>query len=371
MSFKTQIQKNLSNVPGWRTNQKLLVIESDDWGSLRMPSLNTFNSLEMQGLDFSSGDAARYNLNDTLASAQDLEALYGVLCKFIDRNGKHPVFTPVSLVANPDFEKIKSSDFQEYFYEPFTTTLKRYNHENAFLLWQQGIQEQLFIPQFHGREHLNVAVWMRALQANDREARLAFEKECWGFHNKHRLGIAYQSAFDLEHITDLRNQENSIKEGLQLFEEIFGYKARFFVPPNGPFNNYLEGVAADAGIRYMSASKMQLESLGEGKRRKVLHWLGQKNKYGQRYITRNCFFEPSMQGPDWISDCLQDILTAFRWGKPAIISSHRVNYIGGLNEKNRTNGLLQLHLLLENIVKKWPDVEFMSSDKLGDLINTA
>jgi hypothetical protein len=157
VSFKTQIQKNLSNVPGWRTNQKLLVIESDDWGSLRMPSLNTFNSLEMQGLDFSSGDAARYNLNDTLASAQDLEALYGVLCKFIDRNGKHPVFTPVSLVANPDFEKIKSSDFQEYFYEPFTKTLEKYQGGSwAYDLWEEGIQDKIFLPQFHCREHLNI-----------------------------------------------------------------------------------------------------------------------------------------------------------------------------------------------------------------------
>lgn len=31
--------KNFSNLPGWRTNRKIVVIESDDWGSIRMPSL--------------------------------------------------------------------------------------------------------------------------------------------------------------------------------------------------------------------------------------------------------------------------------------------------------------------------------------------
>ncbi len=368
MSIKQKIQKNLSNLPGWKTSRKIVVIESDDWGSLRMASLNAFNELQQQGVDCSSGDAGRYNKNETLASAEDLEALYSTLRLFKDKNGHHPVFTAISLVANPDFKKIREHGFKEYFYEPFTDTLNRYNKQGAFQLWQQGIKEQLFIPQFHGREHLNVAVWMRALQANDRQAILAFDKECWGFINKHRLGLMYQAAFDLEHVADLAIQEAAIKEGLQLFEKLFGYKASFFVPPNGPFNNSLEKVAADAGIKYMSASKIQHEALGEGKTKKVLHWLGQKNEHGQRYITRNCFFEPSYTGVDWVNSCLEDITVAFRWSKPAVISSHRVNYIGGLNEQNRSHGLQQLQQLLAGIIKQWPDVEFMTSDQLGGLI---
>lgn len=28
--------KNLSHLPGWRTNRKIIVIDSDYWGSLRM-----------------------------------------------------------------------------------------------------------------------------------------------------------------------------------------------------------------------------------------------------------------------------------------------------------------------------------------------
>ena len=30
--------RNLSNLPGWRTSRKIVVIESDDWGTIRMPS---------------------------------------------------------------------------------------------------------------------------------------------------------------------------------------------------------------------------------------------------------------------------------------------------------------------------------------------
>ena len=51
-----------------------------------------------------------------------------------------------------------------------------------------------------------------------------------------------------------------------------------------------------------------------------------------------------------------------------MISSLRINYIGSLVESNRTTNLRLLNELLARIIKTWPDVEFMTSDQLGDLI---
>lgn len=360
--------KNISNLPGWRTNRKIVVIESDDWGSIRMPSNLVRENLEAKNIPMGSQERQRYTNFDTLADETDFEALYGLLTKFRDINENHPMFTAVSVVANPDFEKIKSSNFEEYFYEPFPTTLQKYNYRNAFDMWQEGVKQHLFVPQFHGREHLNVQVWMRHLQKKDRDTLISFDNECWGYANKNEFNIDYQAAFDLEMGSDIGYQEAVIREGLLLFEKIHGYKADFFVPPNGPFNNKLENIAALGGIKYMSTSKIQSEPQGEGKQKKRLHWLGQKNKQDQFYITRNCFFEPSAEGKDWVGSCLKDIDNAFKWKKPAVISSHRVNYIGVLNEVNRTNGLLQLKKLLTQIQERWPDVEFITSSQLGDLL---
>lgn len=360
--------KHLSNLPGWRTNRKIIVFESDDWGSIRMPSPKTFEYLKSKGVDVSSGDALRYNLNDTLATADDLSYLFDILTSVKDKNNNPAVFTPVSLVANPDFEKIKESGFKKYIYEPFTKTLKRYNREDAFQLWQEGIKNRLFIPQFHGREHLNVQVWMRALQNNDKHTLLAFEQGMWGFKNKLPHQINYQAAFNLEFPEDIEYQKSIIDEGLKIFHQLHGYKASFFVPPNGPFNENLEQTAAENGIMFMSTSKIHLEPQGGGQFKKNYHWLGQKNKYGQRYITRNAFFEPSQPGKDWVVNCLSDISIAFKWNKPAVISSHRVNYIGSHKPMNRQNGLKQLSELLNSIVKFWPEVEFKSSEQLGRLI---
>ena len=370
INIKATLIKNLANIPGWKTNRKIVVIESDDWGSIRMPSLAAFDRLEKKGVPLSYGDALRYNKNDTLANVDDLSALFEILLKTKDFKDNSAVFTPISLVANPDFEKIRQHNFEQYFYEPFTSTLEKYYGNNAILdLWKEGINKQIFVPQFHGREHLNVAVWISALQKKDIQTHLAFNEGCWGFNNKNEFNVMYQGAFDLEKPEELIGQHDIIRDGLQLFENIFGYKATYFVPPNGPFNNELEKTAAENGIQFMSCSKIQNEALGEGKTRKRFHYLGQKSQYGQCYITRNCFFEPSQPGKDWVASCIKDIETAFRWNKPAVISSHRVNFIGALNEANRKEGLLQLESLLQKALVKWPDLEFMTSEQLGKIIS--
>src|SRR5699024_9818163 len=223
-----------------------------------------------------------------------------------------------------------------------------------------------------GREHLNVAEWMRALQRNDKKTRLGFDHGFWGFKlngSSHASISSYQAAFDLYEPEDLKSQADSIVEGLKLFESIFDYRATFFVPPNGPFNNSLEEMAAREGIKYVSKSKMQTEPLGHGKTRKVYHKLGKLNEFGQTYLTRNCIFEPSLEGRDWVDSCLNDINIAFNMRKPAVISTHRVNFIGALEESNRSRGLKQLDRLLSAITKKWPEVEFISSAQLGDIIS--
>jgi hypothetical protein len=236
-------------------------------------------------------------------------------------------------------------------------------------MWQIGVNENLFIPQFHGREHLNVSVWLRDLQKGVKNTMLAFEEQCWGFHNKNSHGIDYQAAFDVEYKEDIENQKLVIIQGLELFKKIHGYSADFFVPPNGPFNNQLEEIAANGGIKYMSCSKIQKEPQGQGKFKTKFHWLGQTNRHGQKYITRNCFFEPSDSSKDWVDSCLSDIEIAFRYQKPAVISSHRVNFTGELDSKNREFGNQQFFKLLTKITNKWSDVEFLTSSELGQILN--
>ncbi|MEX0450068.1 hypothetical protein V6X63_09950 [Spiribacter sp. 221] len=71
---------------------------------------------------------------------------------------------------------------------------------------------------------------------------------------------------------------------------------------------------------------------------------------------------------DPVGHALAQIDTAFRWRKPAIISSHRVNYAGHIDSKNRERGLAGLAELLQGIVKRWSDVRFITAHTLLQLI---
>ena len=43
--------------------------------------------------------------------------------------------------------------------------------------------------------------------------------------------------------------------------------------------------------------------------------------------------------------------------------------MGTINPENRAEGLKKLDQLLGAIIKKWPDVEFVTSTELGDIIS--
>lgn len=367
----TTFLRNASNLIGWSTKRKFLVIESDDWGAIRMSSNKDYRELNKKGVKASSEDEERYLKNDALASNDDLQALFETLYKFKDNTGNHSKFTAVSLPANPDFERIKKDDFQTYHYKSLPDILRDYPyHDRSFELWKEGMSSGLFIPQFHGREHLNVINWMKALQQGEKDTLTAFEHKVYGITPREPINhISYQAAFDFMDPAELEYQKTVLEDGLDLFEKVFGQKASFFVPTNGPFNNILEESLCTKAIQYIGASKVQQMPVGYGKTKKVFHYIGQKNKFGQRYLTRNCFFEPSSNlKSNWVDSCLSEIEIAFKWNKPAVISSHRVNYIGWLNPANRDKGLKELSLLLSSVLNKWPDVEFISSDQLGEMI---
>ena len=240
---------------------------------------------------------------------------------------------------------------------------------------EKGIQNRLLVPAFHGREHLNVQRWLRALRSGCESTLLAFNYSVTGISrgiDGVKLGN-YQAAFDIDDIVDLEYQKEVLKTGLDIFQELYGYRSKFFIPTNGPFNNQLEPVVKKLGINYLGTPKIQIEPIGNQQYKKHVRFLGRKSINSIMYLTRNAFFEPSSTeypaSKDWVNDCLKEIDIAFKWRKPATISSHRVNYIGWLNKQNRKHGLQKLDELLAQIIKYWPDVEFMTSEELGDLIS--
>jgi len=357
-SFLGGVKSNLKG--DLRLNEKIVIIESDDWGAIRTPSKDALKAFENAGFELGK---SIYKV-DALASQSDLEDLFSLLLSFKNIHGEHPVITANAIMANPDFNRIKESDFKTFHYERFTDTFKYYSeHQENLNIWKRGMKQKVFYPQFHGREHLNVGRWMKALQSGDEKVRLSFD---WGCTYSGVEDYAFMEAYDWSDTSEIEEHKIMIAEGLQIFEDTFGFKSKSFIAPCYNWDSQLEPFLAEQGITCIQGISSQMNPTGAfNQYTPIPHYFGQKNKYGSYYNIRNVFFEP-VNNPniDWTLPAMARIQVAFLMNRPAVISSHRVNYIGFIDPKNKENGLRQLGSLLRQILKKWPDVRFITTDQL-------
>jgi len=373
MNIKRVLAKNYANFRGWSSKKKYIVIESDDWGSIRMPSKEVYDFLLKKGVGVDKSYFTKY---DCLESNDDVELLFDVLAAQKDNLGNYPVITAMTIMANPDFEKIIASSKKEYHYELLTDTYKKYpNHSKVMSLWKgTGIKENLLWPQFHGREHMNVKKWIRAINAGNENENLAFDNKVILGLRKDRLSLTrgrfdYMAGFEYEDDEHIKEIEEITIEGLNIFEDKFGFRSKSFAASSSIRGEHLDKVLSENGVLYHQLGQQFIPQL-DGSVKRINRFWGDMNEFGQSYWRRNAMFEPSRSpDDDWVNKCLKDIEVAFRWGKPAVINSHRVNFSSGISTANRDNTLKLLSTLLKKVLLKWPDVEFINSQQLGDVIS--
>lgn len=352
---------------GYQTDKKQILLLSDDWGSVRIKSKEDQEALVKKGLIINN----RFDQYDSLETNEDLELLFEVLTKYKDHNGNHPCITAVTNVANPDFKKIKESDFQEYHYETIASTYLRYPDSDRVLnLTHEGIHNKIFIPQSHGREHVQVNWWMEELQNKDSFASKFFDHEFFFLYNSllknNYRGRDIVAAFDVLTQDDLDSQIIIAKDSLIIFDNLFGFKSKIFTPPALFYNPQIEEIIKREGIDWIDVGRLFKVPQTDGTEKWQFNYLGRKKKSGLKVLVRNAMFESNIsQSESAVDRCLYDIEQAFKLRQPAIISNHRACFTGRIDDNNRRKGLFELDLLFSRIVKKWPDVEFISINELN------
>jgi len=369
---KPFIKACAKNVFGTKTSRKLVAIFVDDYGSIRVQNKEAYNNLLKAGI---AVDKTRYGY-DTLCTTEDLQRLFDVLSSVRDKNRHSAVFTPFANIANPDFERIKESGYTQYFRESFSQTLDKLGNEynGAYLMWRQGIANGIFMPEYHGTEHISVRKFMKALQDGHKSTMLAFENGSVAvpsFEGEPRISNS-TTVFDIEHTSDNESLKDDIKVGLDMFEDLLGYRSTMFTPGAGIYSPLLHPTLKENGITTIHVGRNTAYPLGDGKYVKKFLCNGKKNECGQKYLVRNCVFEPFLddtsRNSNAVSNCLLNIEAAFRMHAPAMISTHRVNFAGAIEPTHRNVSLSDLSILLHEIVKRWPDVEFVSGKDLSDIL---
>lgn len=375
--MKQSLILNAKNLIGWRSDRKIVVISVDDYGNVRLDSDTARKKLDSAGIGVVSPFES-FDTLDTLETRRDLESLYEVLTSVEDQNGRHAVFTPFAVPCNIDFEKMAETGFQEYHSELLPETYSKLSisqpdaYKGAWSLWKEGMERELMIPQFHGREHLNLKLFSEKLSRKEHALMTALENRSFvRIPTGEYTTISAAAAFDFWEFDETGAFQEIIEEGLNAFEKVFGFRAVHFNPPGGREHPVIHTVLKENGVKYIDTPLLKREHQGRGKYKTVFNYTGKQNRLGQTLLVRNVVFEPTHERRnDWVDYAMRQIKAAFRWNRPAIISSHRVNFCGHIDEENRKKGLGALEELLARIVGRWPEVEFMAANELGALIDS-
>lgn len=344
--------------------RRVVVIESDDWGSIRVPSRNVYDALMAEGYAMDKRPYERY---DCLETDEDVKVLSDVLLKYKDKNGRHPVLTLNYLSANPDFRKIKEKGYTEYIYENVSNTYSRYPQStNVIQMVKDGIEQGIFMPQCHGREHFNVNDWLNALRKGDKDVMTAFGYGMCGIFPKvdPAKGNQYMVALKSHDDESQKYVCGVVAQSLAMFRNIWGVASRSFVAPCYTWNDKIENVLYNNGVELIQGARVRRSSCNSSKKNL---YAGEKNN-GLIYGVRNCFFEPATTTNYSTDKLINDVGNVFKNKHIAVISSHRINYVGGIDINNRIKNLKLLDEFLSALLMKYPDVEFMSSDQLIDIL---
>jgi len=363
-----QIARIAPDLKGWKSKNKYVVIESDDWGCERIRDNEQLGNIPTEWKKFYNSPYYKF---DSIARIDDLENLFSLLKSYKGMDGKPPVITANTIVGNPDYGKIKESGFNEFHYIDFRKTLKSFD-EHLFETWEKGIELGVFKPQFHGRDHINVEAWLDVLRSGDEVYLDAFERGICSVDrslNKSKRNL--MAALLTNDINIQISKCESLRDGIRIFKDAFGYNSESFIAPSYTWFDLAEKELAKLGVKYLQGIRNQKKPNSQNDTNYIKHYLGEKNKYNQHYLIRNVFFEPSIYGEvNIIEDCMERMRWSFYFNRPVIISMHRLNIIGRLVPENHTRNLNFLDNFLKKMLKKWPDIEFVSSDELGNKINS-
>lgn len=356
------------NMQSIKFDKRILVFESDDWGGIRVPSRGVYDELLKSGEKMYKDPYLHY---DCLESKEDLNELCSTLQSFADKRGRHPCFTANFVMCNPAFDKI-DTEAGVYCRESMELTYQSYYGENIIHIVKEWCKKGIIAPQLHCLEHLKCYDWINSLKEGDESVSIAFHKKMIGVYStfsSDKYGymdvLNYSKHYEEDVFRDLKQASNA-------FNSCFGFSSESFAPPCFVWRDDVLNELHYNGVNFIQAGINQFVP-ENGTFIKRHHYTGEVLDNGLIITTRNCFLEPVyfLSARSAAAFCFKQIRIAFEQNAPAIVDTHRMNYVGGLFPSNRKKGNKALKILLKKVLKKYPDTSFLSSIELHKMIKNS
>ena len=306
------------------TRLRAVVLESDDWGLCAWsPDVQGWRALADQPV-FRSPSGRRY-AGSTLESAEDVRAMTDLLGMFRGGDGFPPVWQANMILAAPDYAKLAPPAFDT----PQLPLLEFPNTPSRWMrpkLWEEitvARMSGLWWPELHGLHHLPAKAWLAALRRGVPDARRAFEHQS-------PVCAAVDVSGEYHPSEPAESRTRDLETAVATFRRLFGRLPLSMCPPDYRWDEQLERDAERLGITTFQGKGEQLGHAFPRLRRLLLRYRWPHLHNARFYLPIRIAFEP--QGsPSGVRVGAVAVQRAAReaWnrGQPAVISSHRVNYV--------------------------------------------
>lgn len=314
--------------------EPVLIFESDDWGP------------------------------GAVDDAIQLKSIAKLLSKYKDSQGRQPVMTLGVILAAPDSQKIKATDYKSYHRETLA--------DEKFVLilkeMRKGVSAGVFSAQLHGMEHYWPDNLMNALKKSDQLKSLLDQNNPLRTEllpdtlqsrwlESGRDGVCFLTQSDIG---------RAVKEEIVVFRSLFGQVAKVIVPPTFVWFEQVEFYWRSFGLEYLVTpgfvatgrdSKGVMGVSGE-------HiYNGMRARSGLIYIVRNNYFEPARGHT--VAQAMAALSENTTLGRPTLLEMHRFNFCD--DEVQSRHSLSKLGRCIEQAQKNHPALRFISTNELGDM----
>lgn len=325
-------------VDTWREpvlRRPVMIIESDDWGA---------------------GPAEQ---------AVVLKDIKKLLESITDADGRHPVMTLGVILATADGKHIGGS------HDYIRHVISRDSHADLLDVINSGVEAGVFTVQLHGMEHFWPAAlltaaetdpivcdWLQQSPENFTEMLPAALQSRW-------VDVSVLPSKPLL-ADDIRF---AVAEEVKAFSDIFGVEPEVVVPPTFIWNADVECAWADAGVGVIVTPGRHIESRDANGRpiatgRPIYN--SQAGLQNIIYMVRDVYFEPILGHT--AERALVESALRTRVKRPVLFETHRFNFSGA--QADPVMALKELESLLQGAVNNFPEVAFVSTGKLANLLKS-
>ncbi len=341
----------------WRAIRSV-AIHSDDWGLCGfLPESIILDDAQIELLN--PGNFPPVYWTSTLEDSTDVAELASVLAKYLDRDSNPAVFQ-----ANYITSSLQStpSGWMEYDIPDLHPAYQRPGMWDAV---NSAIEAGVWVPELHGSWHYNPLQMKSSVDGNSQleklnNAGVLLFPEC-------------MSAFELGLEADRKVVEDNLERSIDNFTDYFGMMPSSVIAPDYVWYRDDENLWKSVGLRAVQAKRGQ-------RRPNQNKYTGHVMKMFERgirrisekklcYIERNCRLE-SLQHKDHdatIFSCYDEVLTSWNRGQPAVVETHRINFVS-TDSVLQNIGLSSLDKLLSKLEAQ--DVIWLCDDEIAQLSRT-